>query len=131
VVTVRRSWCLLVLLLLLTGRAWGAPVTSVMAPEAVQLLQRQPHTFLLDVRTPGEYLQLRLAGATLIPIDQFLARTREVPRDRPVLVYCAVGSRSSQVANYLVSQGYPEVYNLTGGIWGWQLRGYPVLQGPP
>ncbi len=129
--TVKRSWWLLVLLLLFTGRAWSAPVTSVMAPEAFQLIQGQPETFLLDVRTPGEYLQLRLAGATLIPIDQFLARAREVPKDRPVLVYCAVGSRSSQVANYLASQGYPQVYNLTGGIWGWQLRGYPVLQGPP
>ncbi|AMV72986.1 rhodanese-like domain-containing protein [Desulfuromonas carbonis] len=129
--TVNRACWLLGLLLLLTAEAWSAPVTSMMAPEAFQLLQRQPDTFLLDVRTPGEYLQLRLAGATLIPIDQFQARSREVPKDRPVLVYCAVGSRSSQVANYLASQGYPEVYNLTGGIWGWQLRGYPVIQGPP
>ena len=129
--TIRPFYWLLFFLLFLPGHAWSAPITSMMAPEAFALLQRQPRTFLLDVRTPGEYLQLRLAGATLIPIDQFLARAGEVPKDRPILVYCAVGSRSSQVANYLASQGYQEVYNLTGGIWGWQLRGYPVLQGPP
>lgn len=128
----RFGWsALLVLLLLAPVAAWSSPVQNLMAPQAAQLLEQHPRAFILDVRTPGEYLEMRLQGATLIPIDRFLARIGEVPRDRPILVYCAVGSRSSQVAAYLVRQGYPKVYNLTGGIWGWKLRGYPVLQGPP
>ena len=122
---------LLLVLLLLPAAAWSSQVHNLMAPQAEQLLQQKPGIFILDVRTPGEYMQLRMKGANLIPIDQFLTRIGEVPKDRPILVYCAVGSRSSRVAAYLARQGYAEVYNLTGGIWGWQLRGYPVLQGPP
>ena len=87
--------------------------------------------FLLDVRTPGEYQQARLDGARLIPIDQFVKRLAEVPKDRPVLVYCAVGSRSAQVVNYLARRGYPEIYNLYGGIYAWAQKGLPVLQGGP
>jgi rhodanese-related sulfurtransferase len=98
---------------------------------AARLQQQQPELFLLDVRTPGEYMQARLAGAYLLPIDQLVRRIDELPRDRPILVYCAVGSRSSQVAGYLVRHGYGEVYTLVGGIYAWAQQGLPVLQGPP
>ncbi len=122
---------MLLLSTLLTVPAWAAPVRNLPAPEAFERLRDQPRILLLDVRTPGEYFQVRIAGAQLIPIDQLLGRLGEIPRDRPILVYCAVGLRSSQVSTYLAQQGYPEVYNLTGGIAAWQLRGYPTLQGPP
>lgn len=104
---------------------------NISASESRDLLQRDGRTFLLDVRTPEEYRQVRIAGARLIPIDQFLHRLSEVPENRPILVYCAVGSRSSQVAAHLARQGFSEVYNMEGGIWGWQLRGFPVLHGGP
>lgn len=115
----------------------GVLATSAMADiardisviQANEMMQKNPHVFLLDVRTPGEYRQVRLEGARLIPIDQLLRRIDELPRDRPILVYCTVGARSSQVLRYLASQGYPEVYNLYGGISAWQLRGLPVLKG--
>ncbi|BCR04195.1 rhodanese-like domain-containing protein [Desulfuromonas versatilis] len=113
------------------GSAWAAQVGQVNSAESQKLLRQHPGLFLLDVRTPEEYREVRLEGARLIPIDQVVARLREIPFDRPVLVYCAIGSRSSQVADYLVRQGHPEVFNMTGGIWGWQLRGYPVLKGAP
>jgi rhodanese-related sulfurtransferase len=121
-----------VVLFLFAGAAtlWAAPI-NISASDAQELLRRPTPPYLLDVRTAGEYMQVRIPGATLIPIDQFVARMAEVPRNQPVLVYCAVGSRSSQVADYLVRQGYPEVYNMTGGIMGWQLRGLPVLKGAP
>jgi rhodanese-related sulfurtransferase len=60
-----------------------------------------------------------------------MQRLGELPMDRPILVYCAVGSRSAQVFNFLARRGYPEVYNLDGGIYAWAQRGYPVLQGKP
>jgi phage shock protein E len=72
-----------------------------------------------------------LEGARLIPIDQLTRRIAELPKDRPILVYCAVGSRSAQVVNYLARQGYPEIYNLDGGIFAWAQGGYPVLKGGP
>lgn len=118
-------------LVLATGSAWAAQVRNISSVESRDLLNKNPGVFLLDVRTPAEYMEVRLEGARLIPIDQLVARIGEIPVGQPVLVYCAVGSRSSQVANYLARQGYPEVFNMSGGIWGWQLRGYPVLKGGP
>jgi len=127
-----RTLILAVLLLIVPVTfALAAPYSNLKPGEASEMLQKRPDVYLLDVRTPQEYRDSRIDGATLIPIDNFLARQQEVPRDRPVLVYCAVGSRSSQVAGYLAQQGYPEVYNLWGGIWAWQMYGLPVLKGLP
>jgi len=123
----RKLFLALILTAGLFSVAEGA-VQNLNADQAAQLLNERPDVFLLDVRTPGEYSQVRLDGARLIPIDQFQRRVAEVPKG-PVLVYCAVGSRSSAVADYLLRLGYPEVYNLYGGIWAWQLRGLPVLKG--
>lgn len=116
---------------LLVSSPLAAPVRNVSPAEARDLLSKAPAPFLLDVRTPGEFMQVRIAGAQLIPIDQVIARQGEIPQNRPLVVYCAVGSRSSQVAGYLAQKGYVEVYNMSGGIMGWQVRGYPVLQGTP
>lgn len=120
---------MIVLLAASLGQAQA--VKNISAADAYQLLQHDAQVFLLDVRTVQEYFDLRLKDARLIPIDQVVQRRAEVPQDRPVLVYCAVGSRSWQVANYLSRSGHGEVFNLIGGIYSWQLRGYPVIKGAP
>lgn len=122
---------LLCLLLLPLDSSLAAPGKNLSVGEARQMLQKNPQLFLLDVRTPEEYSRGRIEGGRLIPIDQLVARQGEIPEDRPILVYCAVGSRSSQVADYLATRRKQPVYNLFGGIWAWQLRGFPVLQGRP
>lgn len=128
----KRYLALLLLLLSCLAAPAGAGVARDLSVfQARELLQKDSRVFLLDVRTPGEYRQVRLDGARLIPIDQLRQRLGELPKDRPIIVYCAVGARSSQVLRYLAGQGYPEVYNLYGGISAWQLRGLPVLKGAP
>ena len=117
----------LLFVLLMLGSA-QAGIINVTAVQASDLLQ-QSHPFLLDVRTPQEYREAHLADATLIPLDQLPQHLAEIPKDRPILVYCAVGSRSARAADYLANAGYAQVYNLNGGIWAWQLRGFPVLKG--
>jgi phage shock protein E len=119
---------LLSLAALLVGASLAAAAVSrnVHPRDAFALLSQRQQVFLLDVRTAGEYRQAHLDGAHLIPIDQVGKRLAEIPRDRPVLVYCAVGSRSAQVYSYLARRGYPEVYNLDGGIYAWAAQGYPV-----
>ena len=122
---------LILLLILLPVYANAAVARNLSSQEAYAMVGQRGDLFLLDVRTLGEYQQARLDGARLIPIDQFVKRLAEVPKDRPVLVYCAVGSRSAQVVNYLARKGYPEIYNLYGGIYAWAQKGLPVLQGGP
>lgn len=121
----------LLLVALCATLALAVVASNIDAPAAQRLLKERRDVYLLDVRTPGEYQQMRLANAHLIPIDQVTQRLDEIPKNRPVIVYCAVGSRSAQVFNYLARRGYQEVYNLEGGIYAWAQRGYPVLQGRP
>ena len=117
--------CLLIMPQVLVAAAIARNVT----PEgAYTLVKEHDNLYLLDVRTPGEFQQARLEGAHLIPIEQVVNRLTELPNDSPILVYCAVGSRSAQVVNYLARQGYPEVYNLYGGIFSWAQKGYPIVQ---
>ncbi len=130
--TMLRKMILPLVLFVLALPLLSEAVSRNLAPrEAAAMLGQNKDMFLLDVRTFEEYRQLRLDGARLVPIDQLTRRMAEIPRSRPILVYCAVGSRSSQVAGYLVRQGYDEVYNLSGGIYTWAQQGLPILQGGP
>ncbi len=103
-----------------------AGARDISSREAKALIEKNKAIYLLDVRTQQENSQARLAGSVLIPIDQFERRAGEVPKNRPVLVYCAVGSRSKPVAEFLSQRGYREVYNMTDGIVGWYRNGYPI-----
>lgn len=74
--------------------------------------------FLLDVREPAEWDAMNLGelGAVLLPSGEVSERLKEIPRDRPVIVYCHSGVRSLKVAELLVAEGYQDVWNLEGGI---------------
>lgn len=94
-------------------------------------LEATPDAFLLDVRTVEEFQQAHIEGATLVPVDELLDRTSELPSDKdaPIFVYCRSGNRSGTASGYLVDLGYTHVVNLAGGINDWIGAGYPVVQG--
>lgn len=119
----------LLLLLLITAGAtqlFAAQVRDISSRDAKGLLDKNGKVFILDVRTPEERRQGYIAGSTLIPIDAMERRLGEVPRNRPVLVYCAVGSRSQVAARVLAQRGYGEVYNMADGIYGWYRNGFAI-----
>lgn len=99
---------------------------NISSREAKALLEKDRNVYLLDVRSPQEHSQGKLAGSALIPVGQLERRIAEVPKDKPVLVYCAVGSRSGFAAGLLARRGHKEVYNMTDGIVGWYRNGFPV-----
>lgn len=86
---------------------------------------------IVDVREPDEFAQARIDGVVLMPISQFVARHAELPKDRPLLMLCAAGSRSTSATMYLLQAGWTDVRNVTGGMMGWQAAGLPVRTGPP
>jgi len=61
---------------------------------------------LLDVRTTTEYDLRHVEGAVNIPVGTLAERMAEVPKDKPVVVYCASGVRSAQAAGMLRHEGY-------------------------
>lgn len=110
----------------LAGSALAAGYRNVTSGEARRFLASHRNAYLLDVRTPEEFRQARLKGAVLIPVNEIERRYAEVPKNRPVVVYCAIGSRSSAAAGFLATKGYREIYNMADGIVGWYRNGYPL-----
>lgn len=71
--------------------------------------------FLLDVRTPAEVKNGSIEGAAHIPLDQLRDRLAELPRQRRIVVACAVGLRGYLALNILRGNGFSDVVNLSGG----------------
>jgi molybdopterin/thiamine biosynthesis adenylyltransferase/rhodanese-related sulfurtransferase len=74
---------------------------------------------MLDVREPYEVAISHLAQTVNIPYSQVLARWTEIPRDRPVVVFCHTGMRSANLIEALRGQGYTNLINMAGGIDAW------------
>lgn len=117
---------LAVLLVCITWSLALAAAQGISSREAKSLLEKNKNIFLLDVRTPQENSQSRLPGSVLIPINEIERRIKEVPRNKTILVYCAVGARSKTVAEYLSKNGYKDVYTMTDGLVGWYRNGFPL-----
>ena len=81
---------------------------------------------LIDVRAPGERQQKRIAGSVGMPLNHLSERFSELPTDRPLLVHCAGGYRSSIAASLLQRQGFSQVSEIAGGIAAWDAGKLPV-----
>jgi hydroxyacylglutathione hydrolase len=74
---------------------------------------------LVDVRNPGEVSQGTIEGAVTVPLSQLRARLGELDPQRPTVVYCASGFRSSIAASLLRVAGFEDVSDLKGGFNAW------------
>jgi len=74
---------------------------------------------LLDVREHVEIEIASLPGAVHIPMGEVPARFMELDRGTPLVVMCHLGGRSRRVAEYLIGNGFSQVFNLRGGIDAW------------
>lgn len=83
---------------------------------------------LIDVREADEFAQVRVPGAVLIPMSEFVSRMGEIPDAETVYVICAVGGRSLQVVEYLQGRGINAV-SVRGGTMEWHQSGREVETG--
>ena len=97
---------------------------EVSAAQAFQL--REEGAFVLDVRTPAEWEEFHVPGATLIPLDELESRLDEIPVDREVVVMCRSGNRSATGRDILRQAGFEQVTSMAGGIQQWGAAGYPL-----
>ena len=107
----------------------GGEFETVDAEKAAQMAEK-PETFILDVRTPGEYADGHLKNSLLIPHTEVQANASKLPADKekPILCYCAAGVRSAKACKVLNGLGYKKVFNLDGGINAWLEAGKPVAR---
>jgi rhodanese-related sulfurtransferase len=109
-----------------TTTAAGSVVTLTVQEFATQSSKGT----ILDVRTAGEVAQGKIEGALVIDYysSNFLDQVSQLPKDKEVYLYCAVGARSEEAARLLVQQGYTKVFHLQGGIQGWSQEGMAVVK---
>jgi rhodanese-related sulfurtransferase len=108
-------------------------IPGVDATEAANRLGRAdaPKPLLVDVRELDEFQDVRVEGAALVPMSALAERHMELPKDRPLLVMCAGGTRSAAATAFLLRSGWTNVVNVEGGITAWQRLGLPVRRGTP
>ncbi len=110
-------------------RNLGQKFTKLSPGAAVQLMNNNDNDVVfLDVREPGETANGKITKAIQIPVGSVKERIAELEKhkDKPVVVYCKTGTRSSIACNALISNGFSKVYSLTGGIMSWQEAHLPV-----
>ncbi len=82
---------------------------------------------LVDVRTPAEYqYDGHIAGSRLLPLSVLGQRLDELPADQPIVFICRSGNRSMVACEQLAHIGFENTINLSGGMIGWRMAGFPV-----
>jgi hydroxyacylglutathione hydrolase len=82
---------------------------------------------LLDVRSPAEWDAGHVPGARHLFLGELHEKLRDLNPDRPVVVYCASGYRSSLAASLLQASGLRNVRNVQGGYAAWTAAEFPVV----
>ncbi|MBK8010886.1 MAG: molybdopterin-synthase adenylyltransferase MoeB [Deltaproteobacteria bacterium] len=95
--------------------------------EARAQLEAHPNTLLLDVREPEEVATGSIALAKAVPRGFLELRIEDIERnrDRPIIIYCAGGTRSVLAGRSLQEMGYRNVTSMKGGFGAWKNAGFP------
>jgi len=120
---------LITFLIFSTSCSAGGGYTNISPEQAKEMLASGDNDLLLlDVRTKDEYRAGHIKGAKLIPIQVLSGMIDEIAdyRDKVVIVYCAVGGRSSKASGLLQEKGFKTIYNMNGGIKKWGSLGYDI-----
>jgi len=97
---------------------------EVSVEEVQTLANAGEELLLLDCRSHAEFAVAHLPSAKLVPMEELHLRVAELMpwKDKRIIVYCHHGMRSELVADWLRSQGFPSVQNMTGGVDAWAIR---------
>ncbi|MFA0834310.1 MAG: rhodanese-like domain-containing protein [Methanobacterium formicicum] len=90
--------------------------------------KQNPEFILLDVRTLGEYNQSHIEDSIQIDYQSrdFEKKVQELDKSKTYLVYCRSGMRSGASVDIMSKLGFKNLYNMAGGIMGWENCGLPV-----
>ena len=109
----------------------SAPKYENLSPHAVAELLAQNACYLVDVRTPREFIQYRIAGAHLLPIQELAERSAEIPKNsgKTIVIICEHGIRSANACATLTKSGWTNCANMSGGMAEWLDCTLPVASG--
>lgn len=106
------------------------PFGRLNVTEAKEKLDRN-EAVMVDVREPGEYVEIHARGVRLIPVNSVMHEVKQI-RDfaggKDVLFICKSGARSALAAEFATAAGIDdlEMYNVEGGTEAWVAAGFPT-----
>jgi rhodanese-related sulfurtransferase len=107
----------------------SVPADAKLSPgEVKDAVGKEKALQLVDVRTQGEFSGGHLAGAKNIPVSDIGSRLNELSKEKPLIVYCRSGARSSAALKQLRAAGYAQAKHMNGGIMAWQGAGLPTTR---
>jgi rhodanese-related sulfurtransferase len=108
------------------GPAGCAP--GISQQDLLKQIQGVSPPLIIDVRTPGEYKEGHVPGAVNISVFDFRSRFEQLnpPKDKPIIVICEHGPRSSFAGFMLKSAGYKNVFELDGAMKEWKKSNLPM-----
>ncbi|MEA1981845.1 MAG: rhodanese-like domain-containing protein, partial [candidate division Zixibacteria bacterium] len=104
---------------IISGRTIQSNIPSVSVHDLKDIVKSKRNILVIDVRTDPEFIEGHLPFADdLIPYDYLKYNMGRIPIDKSSEIYffCRIGRRSGIATSYLISQGYINVYNVSGGI---------------
>lgn len=107
-------------------------LTPVLRPaDVAELMREYPNARLLDVRTPGEYEAVHIAGAYNVPLDTLHEHARAIKANvaDPIVLICQSGQRARKAEEALKAAELETLHVLDGGMNGWIAAGLPVRRG--
>ena len=99
---------------------------TVSPQEAKNMIDSRDDLLLIDVRGQDELHEGYIEGSTLMPLWDIIKGTQRPPKNKPILLICAVGGRSLALGQLMSKNGWNEVYNLKGGISAWKKAELPL-----
>lgn len=108
----------------------NASPTAIGAAELARLLDEDPSLGVIDVRTGGEFESAHIPGSHNVPLDALGDHVIDLASvDRPVVLVCQSGARSTQAGEKLAAQGKATLRVLEGGLNSWESAGGDVVRG--
>ena len=101
-------------------------LSAPLAAERAETARGRTAPLIVDVRAPAERARKRIKESIGIPLNHLSERLPELPEDRPLLVHCAGGYRSSIAASLLQHHGFRDVSELAGGLAAWEAAKLPL-----
>ncbi len=104
-------------------------VRGISAEETKELMDRNDHVVLLDIRSFAEFKEHGwIPGRTVLPHGMVIFKIKKIVpnKDVPIIAYCKKGKRSAMVAYQLQQMGYGNVLYLDGGVLVWKRKGLPI-----
>jgi len=122
---------ILPLLFLSIGCTQSQKTANTITPEQLkQKIDNHENMILIDVRTQPEYTgELgHIKGTVLLPVQDITSwiSNYENDKDKEIIMICRSGNRSGRATQYFLDNGFKDVYNMEGGMIGWNKAGYPV-----